>query len=76
VAAAPVEIWPDNWQAFKVFDAIGTQWRIGFNGATGLDYSVLPEIWRRTKTKIEDRDSVFLDLRIMEEAALQEMRKG
>lgn len=44
-------------------------------GATGLDYGVLPEIWRRTKTPIEDRDEVFDDLRIMEDAALETMRK-
>lgn len=54
---------------------MATQWRVGMGGATGLDYGVLPEIWRRTKTPIEDRDEVFDDLRIMEDAALETMRK-
>lgn len=72
----PVEIWPDNLQAVNVFVAMSTQWRIGMNGPTGLDYGVLPEIWRRTKTPPKDRDAVFNDLRTMEDAALETMRKA
>ena len=26
----------------QVFQAMGTQWRMGFNGPVGLDYNVLP----------------------------------
>ena len=54
---------------------MGTQWRCGPGGAYGLDYGALPEVWRRTKTPIEDRDEVFAALQIMERAALDEMRK-
>lgn len=43
------------------------------NGPTGLDYSVLPEIWRRTKTPISERDDVFECLRVMESEALKVM---
>jgi hypothetical protein len=59
-----------------VFIAMSTQWRTGMNGATGLDYCALPEIWRRTKTPPKDRDEVFNDLRTMEDAALETMRKA
>lgn len=69
-APPPFEIWPDNFQAYIVFDAMYRQWRTGMNGPTGLDYSALPEVWRRTKTPPADRDSVFYDMRVMEEAAL------
>lgn len=70
---AVIEVWPENVQAYMVFDALSTQWRVGMNGATGLDYNVLPEIWRRTKTPVADRDDVFRCLQVMENAALEMM---
>lgn len=54
---------------------MATQWRLGYGGPTGLDYSALPEVWRRTKTPSEDRDDVFDALRVLEDAALEQMRK-
>lgn len=54
---------------------MGTQWRVSHAGAYGLDYGVLPEIWRRTKTPPAKRDQVFASLQIMEREALKEMRK-
>lgn len=71
----PLEVWPDNLAAVNVFDAMSTQWRMGFNGPIGLDYGVLREIWQRLKIKSEDRDNVFADLRVMENAALEQMRR-
>jgi hypothetical protein len=52
-----------------------TQWRTGVNGPTGMDYSVLPELWRRLKVPPEQRDDVFHDLRVLEGAALEEIHK-
>jgi hypothetical protein len=72
-AGEVTEIWPDNAQAVTVFAAMGTQWRFGMAGPTGLDYAALPEVWRRTHTAPAERDEVFDCLRIMEEAALQTM---
>lgn len=54
---------------------MGTQWRVGFSGATGLDYAALSEVWRRTKTPAADRDDVFDALRLMESTALDVMRE-
>lgn len=45
------------------------------SGPTGLDYSALPEIWRRLKVKKKDRDQVFADLQVMELAALSVMAR-
>lgn len=70
----PVEIWPDNAQAFNAFVAMSTQWRIASGGPTGLDYSALSEVWRRTKVHPSDRDDVFDAIRVMEDAALEVMR--
>ena len=55
---------------------MGTQWRTGMSGATGLDYTALAEIWRRLKVPIANRDEVFQDIRIMENKALETMRKN
>lgn len=65
-----MEVWPDNQQALAVFISMCTQWRTGMAGPVGLDYAVLPEIWRRTKTPPQDRDDAFDCLRVMEDAAL------
>ena len=75
-ASAEVEVWPDNLHAANVFIAMGTQWvRAGMNGEpTGLNYASLPEIWRRTKVPPAIRDTVFDDLRVMEEAAIRQIR--
>lgn len=69
-----VEVWPDNLSAVNVFIAMSSQWRTGMSGATGLDYSALPEVWRRTKTPIAERDEIFDQLRVLEDAALETMR--
>ena len=71
-----IEIWQENYESYLVFTCMSTQWRIGMNGATGLDYSALGEIWRRLKIPIANRDDVFQDIRIMENKALETMRKN
>lgn len=72
-AGPPVQVWPENVQATATFITMGTQWRSGFSGYTGLDYSALPEVWRRTKVPPEERDAVFADLVVIERAALEAM---
>ncbi len=62
--------WPENRQALLVFMALRTQWRTGMSGFTGLDYGVLPEIWRRLKVPPAERDDVFADLQVIEAGAL------
>lgn len=73
-------IWPDNVQALHVFLSMQTQWRYrtcGVSGseATGLDYGVLPEIWKRVGIPKKDRNDVFAALQIMESAVLAEQNK-
>ena len=70
-----VEIWPENMPAFIVFQSMSTQWRMGMNGPTGLDYNVLPEMWKRLDIRKRDRNRVFEDLQDMERAALRVMAK-
>lgn len=73
--APPVVVWPDNQQAVMVMLAMRTQWRIGTAGRTGLDYAALAEVWQRLKVPEEQRDAVFLDLQVIEDAALEAMHE-
>lgn len=75
-ASVSIEVWPDNVHAANVFIAMSTQWvRAGMNGTpVSLNYASLSEVWRRTKVPPAERDQVFEDIRVMEEAALQQMR--
>lgn len=61
--------------AFIVFQSMSTQWRMGMNGPTGLDYNVLPEMWKRLEIRKRYRNRVFSDLQDMERAALRVMAK-
>lgn len=65
-----VLVWPENRQTVRVFLAMRTQWTYGQNGPVGLNYSSLPEVWRRLHVPPAERDDVFNGLQIMEHAAL------
>lgn len=63
-------IWPDNWQAFEIFEAIRTQWRVGMNGPSGLDYNVIPQFLRLYQIPRADHRDLYDAIRVMEDAAL------
>ena len=63
-------VWADNWQALVVFDQMATQWRMGSHSAIGLDYNVIPHIFRMSGIKRKDQPALFADLRVMENEAL------
>ena len=70
------DIWPENVNAFLVFDAMRTQWRVGMAGATGLDYAALPATIDFLGIEFgEDltRKQLFSQVRVMEYAALSLM---
>lgn len=69
-----MEIWPDNLAAVNVFLAMTTQWRSTGFGATGLDYSVLDFVMQRSGVQADDKDDVFESIRILEDAALAQMK--
>ena len=71
----PVEVWPDNCEALSVFAALGTQWRSGPGGVYGLDYNVLYRKLDRMKLEPDEYDQMEADIRILESAALDAMRK-
>jgi hypothetical protein len=75
-AGPPTIVWPENKRSVEVFLTMRTQWRYSFGGASGLDYSALPEVWRRLKVPPDERDQLFGDLQTMEHAALAAMHEG
>jgi hypothetical protein len=70
VSGEITDIWPENYLAFQIFEAMGTQWRVGPGGAVGLDYNALPVVMRLRKITPSQRAEIFDDLRIMEDEAL------
>lgn len=68
-AAPPCEVWACNWPTVQLFIAMGTQWRSGMNGATGLDYAALPIVARGLCIKLTP--SRFNGIRAMESAVLK-----
>jgi hypothetical protein len=71
-----IELWPDTWPAFLLFEAMSTQWRVGMSGAIGLDYQALPVVAKYLEVAEEDMPLAFNDLRLMESEALKHMAKG
>lgn len=70
-----IEVWPENWEAYLLFDRIRTQWRVGAGGATGLDYNVLFHVMEKRKLEAEEWDEMLLCIQAIEEGALAAMHQ-
>ncbi|MFI8394204.1 DUF1799 domain-containing protein [Pseudomonas sp. NPDC078863] len=76
IPAVEYEVWPDNWRAFLLFEAMSTQWRVGMGGATGLDYNALPPVASMLGMKRREIPEVFQDIRVMEAEAMLVMSES
>lgn len=65
-----MEVWPENWPAFRLFNAMSTQWRTGACGATGLDYTAISNVAELIGIKKNQLREIFPDLQVMEAEAL------
>lgn len=74
-AAAPTPVWPENVPPLNVFLSLSTQWRAGFGGAIGLDYTAIPPTLELLGIPRHEWAELFDDLRTMELTALETMRK-
>ena len=74
-AAETVEVWPENWPAVRLFNRLGTQWRIGMIGATGLDYTAAYPLMDRLNLPADEWDDLLSDLQTLESAALNVMNE-
>ncbi|MEO6679501.1 MAG: DUF1799 domain-containing protein [Pseudomonas sp.] len=71
-----VGVWPDNWPAFTLFNAMATQWRTGACGATGLDYTSVRDVAGYIGIKKKAISEIFHDLQVMEVEALAVMAEA
>lgn len=71
-----VDVWPDNWPAFRLFNALSTQWRVGACGATGLDYTAIRDVADYIGIKKKQIAEIFPDLQVMEAEALLVMSES
>ena len=70
-----VEVWPENWSIWVIFQRLSTQWRFGMNGATGLDYAALyPLLDRLNPDAPAEWERTLDEIRLMESVALKAMR--
>jgi hypothetical protein len=74
-ADADVEVWPENWDAILLFHSMRSQWRVGPGGPFGLDYNVLYRKMDRMNLTPERYDELEAEIQIMENAAVEELRK-
>ncbi len=74
LAAEEVEVWPENWPSALAFNSMLTQWRMGFSGPIGLDYTALPVVLRLQRIPHKQWSQIFEDVQIMEHEALESMR--
>lgn len=69
-----IEVWDEHWQAFAIFRACGTQWRVVATQRSlfhlGLDYPGLEVVMRRLLPPEADANAVFADVMLMEAEAL------
>ena len=70
-----VHFWPDTQRAVDLFLTLGTQWRVGFNGATALDYGAMYPLMDRMKLTDDEWEALLTDIRVMEAEALEAMHE-
>ena len=58
-----------------LFCTVGTQWRTGAGGATGLDYAAIYPLMDRLQLGPVDWDLLLHDIRTLEGAALTAMNE-
>lgn len=68
-----LEYWPDTAAAVEIFFTVGTQWRVGAGGATGLDYCAVYPLLDRLGLSARDWNYLLSDIQVMESAALAVM---
>ena len=61
--------------AVLLFNRVGSQWRTGVSGPTGLDYSVLFRLMDQMGLEGEDWMDMLDDIQVLETAALNELHK-
>lgn len=70
----PVDVWPENWSSWRLFTEMSGQWRLApMGGKYAMDYGVLFMRMERMNLADEDWEGLFLDVRVLEAAALEQI---
>lgn len=65
-----VYLWPDNVLAWRCWQGVQTQWRVGMGGATGLDYAGVRAFLDEQQLAGDERRDVFAGIQACERATL------
>ena len=71
-----MDLWPENWPPVHLFSKVSTQWRTGPGGVIGLDYGVVFHELDRRSLSPDDYDDLMDSIRVIEQAALDQMHKS
>lgn len=63
-------LWPCNVPTWSAWKSVQTQWRIGANGATGLDYAGVRAELDEAHVAPEQRQDIWLGIKACEAAVL------
>lgn len=65
--AEPFDVWPENWDAVRLFQACSTQWRRnGMGMETGLDYHALDRPEQQLRLHGRKAREAFWGLQVLE----------
>ena len=68
-------VWPCNVDVVNLFIEMGTQWRVDSGRPYGLDYNLVYDEIYRMGLDAEAARQMKADIRVLEDAALEQMRK-
>lgn len=74
--AGVFEVWPENWEMFQVFVALGGQWRWVPGGMAppvrdGIDAPSIESVFRLMGVRKKDWKETYAALRLMERAVIE-----
>jgi hypothetical protein len=72
-AVPEVYLWPENQWVWDFFVSLGTQWRHGMSGPTGLDYQGVESVMRIRLRRVSGnaKQALFGKIQLMEFAMLK-----
>ena len=71
-----VEVWPENMEVVRLFSLLGTQWRVGRSGPSGLDYTAVKSVLEMNGIKRKKQAEMLDLIGVMEKEALSVMHES
>lgn len=66
----------DNWDAWLFYVSISTQWRIGMQGATGLDYTAVIAVIKLNITKRKHQQRMLENMQLIERGIINQRERN